>query len=234
MVYCQSLLANNGHLEKGNMKYPEDYINKIICGDCLEVMKGIPDKSVDLVCTDMPYGIDIDYGVYVDSIDNLKKLIAESIPEFLRIGKRVAIFTGITNLFLYPQPNWIMSFTWNTTGSFGKCGINQWQPIIFYGEDIKGFGSVNGILKSDTLAFSGMGAAKYSQNDHPCPKPERVMMKAIARLSNENEIVLDAFTGSGTTLKACQELNRRFIGIEINPKYCEIAQRRLAQEYLFT
>ena len=103
------------------MKYPDDYINKIICGDCLDVMKGIPDKAVDLVMTDMPYGIDIDYGIYVDSIDNLKDLIAKSIPEFLRIGKRVAIFTGITNLFLYPKPNWIMSFTWNTTGSFGKC-----------------------------------------------------------------------------------------------------------------
>ena len=79
-----------------------------------------------------------------------------------------------------------------------------------------------------------MGSAKYSKNDHPCPKPERVMMRAIARLSNEKEIVLDAFAGSGTTLKACQELNRRFIGIELNPKYCEIAQRRLSQEYLFT
>jgi DNA modification methylase len=46
------------------MKYPEDYINKIICGDCLEVMKGIPDKAVDLVLTDPPYGLDFDYEIH--------------------------------------------------------------------------------------------------------------------------------------------------------------------------
>ena len=58
------------------MEYPKDYINQIIQGDCLEVMKGIPDKSVDLVLTDPPYGLGICYKNYNDTQDNLKVLIS--------------------------------------------------------------------------------------------------------------------------------------------------------------
>ena len=216
------------------MNWPKDYINQVIQGDCLEIMKQMPDKCVDLVVTDPPYGLNYRYDTYNDSPENLITLVNEFMPEVVRIGKRVAVFTGVQNINLYPKPNWIMSWTWNTTGSFGKMGFNQWQPILFYGEDIKGFGSINNILKSDVIAFSGMGSADYSKEDgHPCGKPLNVMKKLIQRLSIEKDLIIDPFLGSGTTAVAAKQLGRKYIGIEISEKYCEIARGRLRQELLF-
>jgi DNA modification methylase len=69
-------------------------------------------------------------------------------------------------------------------------------------------------------------------NGHPAPMPEAMAQDCVATWSNPGDVVLDPFAGSGTTLKAAKELNRRFIGIEINPDYVEICQRRIAQEVL--
>ena len=103
------------------MKYPEDYINKIICGDCLEVMKGIPDKAVDLVLTDPPYGIGADKGVgwgilkgkKYDDVWDIKPLKIY-FDEMIRISKQAIIFGG--NFFTDHLPcngHWIV---WDKTG----------------------------------------------------------------------------------------------------------------------
>jgi DNA modification methylase len=124
-----------------------------------------------------------------------------------------------------------MSYSWNTTATYGMMGFNQWQPILFYGKDIKGFGSVNGILKSDSIKLSGGASigflSKCPKGKHPCPKPEIIIKKLIARLSNEGDTILDPFLGSGTTAVACKELKRNCIGIEISKEYFEIAQKRI-------
>ena len=225
---------NEEHFKQiGEIMPTKDLIGKILNEDCLITMSKMEDKSVDLVLTDPPYGLDYGYDTYVDTPENLKELISKVMPELLRIGERVAIFTGVHNLLLYPKSNWIMCWTWNTTGSFGRMGFNQWQPIMFYGEDIKGFGSVNGELKSDVFSFSGMGSAGYSkEKGHPCGKPINVMKKLVARLSKENDLVYDPFMGSGTTAVACKQLKRNFIGSEISKEYCEIARQRLRQGIL--
>ena len=112
-------------------------------------------------------------------------------------------------------------------------GFNQWQPIVFYGEDIKGFGSINGELKSDVFSFSGMGSAGYSKDkEHPCGKPINVIKKLVARLSKETDLIFDPFMGSWTTAKACLELKRNFLGAELSEKYCQIGEDRLRQQIL--
>jgi DNA modification methylase len=63
---------------------------------------------------------------------------------------------------------------------------------------------------------------------HPTEKPIGVIKKMIRNSSLKDDLILDPFLGSGTTAVACKELGRRFIGIEIEPKYCEIARQRLA------
>ena len=212
------------------MKYPDDYINKIICGDCLEVMKGIPDKSVDLVLTDPPYGLNINYEIYDDSPEKLKPFIDKFMPELLRIGKKVVLTCGVVNIQKYPAPYWTMVWTYKTTNTTGKWGFNQWQPILCYGKDPyleNCMGRQSDILDSTEYL-------RKTTEIHPCEKPMQTWKKLLARCSvKETDIVLDPFLGSGTTAVACKQMNRKYIGIEINPKYCEIAERRLAQEYLF-
>lgn len=74
---------------------------------------------------------------------------------------------------------------------------------------------------------------KESLGIHPTQKPLRIMERIIKTSSKEGNIVLDCFMGSGTTAVACKQLNRNFIGFEINPEYVKIANKRLAQEVLF-
>jgi len=205
--------------------------NKIIQGDCLEKLKKIDDKSIDVVITDPPYGLDFPYLSYSDTRENLKEIISVFVPEVMRISNRVYILCGPTQITLYPEPDWIISFTWNTTGSFGRYGYNQWTPILCYGKDLKGFGKINGVLKSDVIRISGGGGVGFMRGDvekkHTCPKPITMMLEIIKRLTNENDTVLDPFMGSGTTCVACKQLNRNFIGIEKEPEYIKIAEERI-------
>ena len=80
------------------------------------------------------------------------------------------------------------------------------------------------------------GAFKDSErglkNWHPTQKPQALMEWVIGRYTDKGDIVLDPFLGSGTTVEACKLLHRNFIGIEINPDYCKVAEKRLAQGVL--
>jgi site-specific DNA-methyltransferase (adenine-specific) len=207
-------------------------LNTIIHGDCLEVMADIPGGSIDCTITDPPYGIGYEYTSYDDTIENLMFITEHIFPEIIRVSKRVVTFCGVQNVWLYPQADWIMSYSWNTTAKYGKYGYNQWQPILLYGKDIKGFGSVNGVLKSDSVKFSGGAGigflADYKDKNHPCPKPLNVMELLVRRFTNECETVLDPFIGSGTTAIACINTGRNYIGIEKDKGYYDIACKRIA------
>ena len=201
-------------------------------GDCREILPDLP--RVDLVLTDPPYGIDYKYLSYEDTRENLLEIIKVALPLIREAAPRVAIFCGVNNLSFYPAARWVLAWHWKGTNTYGKYGYNQWQPILCYGKDIKGFGSVNGVLKSDAFRFEGGNCDEVKDfKHHPCPKNIGVMKRLCARLSFEGETILDPFMGSGTTLRAAKDLGRKAIGIEIEEKYCEIAAKRLAQEVLF-
>jgi len=205
---------------------------RVECGDCLELLKALPDGSVDAVVTDPPYGLGFPYLSYNDTRENLIALIAGFMPEARRVATRVFVLCGPTQIGLYPQADWVANVTWNTTGTFGRYGYNQWTPVLCYGSDIKGFGNVNGVLKSDTMRIIGGAGVGFQRSDaekkHTCPKPITVMDVVIRRLTNEDDSVLDLFAGSGTTGVACAKNGRSFLGFERDPTYCEIARRRIA------
>ncbi len=182
-------------------------------GDCREILPTLP--RVDAVVTDPPYGIGFKYESYDDTQDNLKALITGAI-----------IFCNHQQIWLFPIADWVGCLTWNTTFSYGKLGICQWMPILFYGKDIPGFGSIRGMIKGDVISFSG-GEPK-DRIGHPCPKPPKIMKKLINRFTNEGETLLDPLMGSGTTGVAAAKLGRHFIGIEIEPKYFDIACKRIS------
>jgi len=206
---------------------------KLYCGDCREIL---PRISGDIVVTDPPYGLQYPYRSYDDTRENLVSLLDEAMPLILAAAGRAVVMPGPTQIGLYPQPDWVGCVTWNTTGTFGKRGYNQWTPLLCYGPDVAGFGNVNGITKSDVLPISG-GSAGLSESVrmkaegiHTCPKPLNMMKKVIQRHTMENEIVIDPFMGSGTTSIACVQMGRRFIGIEKDPEYFEAAVDRIRRE----
>ena len=201
----------------------------LYCGDCLEILPTL--GKVDAVVTDPPYGINFPYLSYSDTRENLVGLIANIVPACISAASRVIVLCGPTQIGLYPQPDWVGCVTWNTTGSFGKYGYNQWTPVVCYGKDVRGFGSVNGVLKSDTAKISGGGGVGFMRGEHEkkhtCPKPITVMQPVVQRYTEPTALVVDPFMGSGTTGVACVKTGRKFIGIELDPAYCEIAKQRI-------
>jgi len=207
--------------------YPGDFVNKIICGDCLEIMKGIPDKSVDLVLTDPPYNINLKYDNYDDNKSQSEycELVNLWFDAIRRICLNIIITPGRQNLnlwlSLFPAEigSWIKS---NAHGGASIAHFAKWEPILFYGKhkrqrdsDVFEHYVDNGFLNDN----SAIG--------HICPKPIRLWKDIVNNYSDENDIILDPFFGSGTTGVAAKLLGRQFIGIEISEKYCEIAQKRI-------
>ena len=207
------------------MKYPDDYVNKVICGDCLEIMKGIPDNSVDLVLTDPPYNVGVDYGEQTnDNRDDFIEWMTPIFKETQRISKSILITTGHYRLADYAIiEKWKWLIAWHKPASIKRSpvGFTNFEPIALWG---KGSNGHVDIFKAPILVDGGL-------NGHPCPKPLKWALFQLKMFPNA-QTVLDPFLGSGTTAVACKQLGRRYIGIEISPEYCKIAEQRLAQEVL--
>jgi len=188
-------------------------------GDCLEVMRGMPDKSVDAVITDPPYGIaDIwkggsSHGWGVASLATPKrngwdiKPDKQFFDEILRIANKVVIWGG--NYFELPvSRGWLV---WSkpernfTLSEAELAWTNVPMPI-----------RVIDYRRSDP------------DREHPTQKPVGVMKFSIDKLKlPDGATILDPFMGSGTTGVACVQTGRNFIGIEIDPDYFAIAERRI-------
>jgi len=208
------------------MKYPDDYINKVIQGDCLEVMKQMPDKCVDLVLTDPPYGVSIhkqQLGKWAGSrLDkgewDLNIPSEEYFTEIFRVSKK-QIFWGGNYFPLRPSRAFLV---WDKGAGFKGRDFAECE-LAWCSEDMNAR-----IFLHDPLA-----RGDYKNKHHPTTKPVE-LMKWCLTFFPEAQTVLDPFLGSGTTALACKQLNRNFIGIELSEKYCTIANERLAQDLLFT
>lgn len=203
-------------------------VNKIYNEDCLDTMKRMPDKSIDLVLTDFPYGVNYEYDTWIDTEENLNELIKKVMPEILRISKRAIITCGHTNMWKYPQPKWIMAWVNPAGNNRNSWGFTCWQPILYYGKDPY---LENCLGARQDIIIHNESSEKWIQ--HNCPKPINFWKKLLLRGSvKETDLIYDPFMGSGTTALACKELKRNFIGSEISKDYCEIAKQRLRQEIL--
>jgi site-specific DNA-methyltransferase (adenine-specific) len=198
---------------------------ELIHADCIKVLRNMPDKSVDCIITDPPYGVGIDYGdTYEDTRGNLELLAREALPEMRRVARRVAFTCGTRNLNLYPQPTWVIA--WFYCGNtYTPWGWSSWQPILVYGADpdLK-----LRMRRPDSIRLNSNCPKEGAP--HPCPKPLGFMRKLVNRVApSPADIILDPFMGSGTTGVAAIQLGHKFIGIEINGDYLAIAKRRIAQ-----
>ncbi len=233
------------------MKYPEDYINKIICGDCLEVMKGIPDKAVNLVITSPPYNIgnnhhtgNIKHKAYDDNITEWAYQLEQKkvLNELYRVCSD-SVFYNHKNRTkdgrMITPYEWLLSrelefiikqeLVWfNGSQNFDKIRFYPMTERIYWlskSIDTKFFNHIN---HHDFFEWKPEGTNKIHKRSFPLSLPI-----SILSCFPKDYLVLDPYIGSGTVAVACKELGMKYIGIEKNPEYIEIAQRRLSQEYLF-
>ena len=224
-------------------------------GDCLEIMKDIPDKSIDLVVTDCPYHIvgggctniprkDEPSGIFnrrnTFTQKNAKsgKLFDENdiefkdwLPEVYRVLKdntHAYIFINARNLKELQQAAEDVGFKfqniiiWNKGNSTpNRYYLNAYEMILMLRKG--GAKNINNMGTKNIINIKNIRGKKT----HPTEKPIELNKIFIENSSYENEIILDPFMGTGSCGIACKELNRNFIGIELDDKYFEIAKERI-------
>lgn len=206
----------------------EEYINKIINADCLDILKQLPDKCIDLVLTDPPYGINVakngkvgggkcckvtDYGAKEWDSEIPHKEIFE---EIMRVSKNQIIFGG--NYFveyLKNSPCWIVWDKLNT-GNFADCEL-AWT-------------SFKSAVRKYEFLWNGMLQQNMQNKEkriHPTQKPADLFGMILRDYSKEGDLIADFFSGSGTTAIACHNLKRRFICVEKDFDYWKASCKRL-------
>ena len=216
---------------------------KLICGDCIEKMKQIPSESIDLIVTDPPYLIKYKTGHRKDKNhdfcseilnDDNEQLIIDYIKECYRILKnntamymfcncdRVDFFKQQLELNGFKVKNMIIWVKNNWTAGDLKAQFGKQYEIIFLVN--KGRKLFNGKRITDVWEFDRVSGKKQI---HQNQKPIDLLEQCILKHSDENEIVFDGFMGSGSTGIACLNTNRKFIGIELDEKYFNMAKERI-------
>jgi len=199
--------------------YYETELGRLYHGDCLEIMPHL--EPVDLVLTDPPYGVGFNYKQYDDTKKNHAMKIGQWFEAFKKKSNIVAVSCGIVNIWKWPQADWVLC--WHKPFSVGHSpfGANNWEPVLVY---------IDKGRRCERQSDYFNATFIKNNNKHPCPKPIAWAFEGLRILSKINEIILDPFLGSGTTAVACERLNRRWIGVEISEKYCEIAVKRIENE----
>ena len=213
------------------MKKLEDYLYyeeekpsiKIYCGDSQEIMPLIGWEAIEVIISDPPYGMDYQSAWRTDKTKWKEKIHGDNeYPKWifeLKPSNAMFVWCRWDNLYEMPKPKSFI--VWDkkchSMGDLEHEFGRQWEALAFYpGES----------HKFERRPVDLIRASKVSPDKllHPNEKPSEVYYPI---LESHKGIVVDPFMGSGSTLEACKEVGRSAIGIEINPKYCEIAKRRL-------
>ena len=226
-------------------------------GDCLELMKDIPDESIDLVVTDCPYhivsggctnvkrddepsGISNRRNAFTQKnaksgklFDNNDIEFKEWLPDLFRILKNDShcyIMINARNLKELQQEAENVGFKFQNILIWRK---NNATPNRYYLNNCE---FILMLRKGKARNINNMGTKNVldipniiGKKKHPTEKPVELMKILIENSSNKNDVVIDPFMGVGTTGIACKELNRNFIGIELDEKYFEIAKKRIEE-----
>ena len=253
--------------------------NYIQCGDCLDLLRDLPDECIDLTVTSPPYddlrlykGFSWDFESIAKELFRVTKMggvvvwiIADATVKGSETGTsfRQALYFKEIGFNLHDTMIWDKcGFT--ATGSLkvrygsvfeymfilSKGKIKTFNPIKDRKNKYAGKRKTGSIRKKDgtTKPMSSQGRvfSEYGQRfniwrfspvgknktSHPAVFPLQIAKDHILSWSNENDIVLDPFIGSGTTAIAAIRTNRQFVGFEISPEYCDMANRRIENEQI--
>jgi site-specific DNA-methyltransferase (adenine-specific) len=233
----------------------------LLCGDCIEEMKKMESETVGLIVTDPPYNLSKDYGNNDDSMSfhDYIKFSRDWLTEAKRIlvsNGTIYVFMGVRYIsyiytilekelgFLFnswiswcytqgigktkgysPRHDDILMFTKNNQFKFNLNAIRV--PQKYY----RSVNNMRGANPGNVWDFSHVHYCQQNRQQHPTQKPEAIFERMILASSDEGDLVLDPFCGSGTSMRVCQQTNRRGIGIEINYEYVKMTKERLAQEF---
>lgn len=224
--------------------YYQDDLVTLYHGNSFEVMAGMADVSVDCVITDPPYtgyvhknsksnrsgkGIsEIDFEAFTD------ELLKQAFDEFGRLTKRWVVST-LDHRHSFPMEN-------NPPTGLRLMRLGVWvknNPMPQISADRPGHGweSIAYLHRDDLKPeWNGGGShGNYVSNlatptGHPTPKPVKMFSSFVERFTNAGDLILDPFSGGGTTLLAARNMGRRAIGVELDEKYCELTAKRLSQQ----
>ena len=214
--------------------YYEDKYVRIYHGDCREILPQLPDKSVDLVPTDPPYG----FGRFSTDGQGFMELIGDTfrlIKEILKDGHWAFVFTGTgeikrllnTICLDYQRLLWLYKPADCTYPYRGWLLKSEAIALFSNGEPSPLFDRHP--YRHDCYLHYTVG--QEGVKGHPTVKPHAVIEDLVLRCE-PNHLILDPFLGSGTTCYCAKKLGRKSIGIEIEERYCEIAANRCRQEVM--
>ena len=206
---------------------------ELYCGDCLEILPTL--DKVDAVVTDPPYGIGEAAGKAKTRTSGLSsaqrgadafrkdygdddwddKTLDEELKTAMRLAQWLIVFGG--NYYdLPPTSCWLVWDKLNGNTDFADCEL-AWTNLK------------KAVRKKAYLWNGCMREERHIARTHPTQKPVGIMEWAVEHLPHKAQTILDPFMGSGTTGVACMNLGRKFIGIELEPKYFDIACERIDQ-----
>lgn len=224
----------------------------IRCGDCLELMKQLPDKSIDLIVTDPPYDISATTGGgTINTVKKLNKSLNDLVVANITKGYDIELFgeefmriMNEPNIYLWCNKKQIPEyFKFYVDKHKCKFEIIKWTKVnalptysnkylsdteyLLYFHKGKGKCFPQSYDDAKTYYLAPINQADKKKFGHPTIKPLDITQKVIRNSSKEGWTVFDPFMGSGTTGVACKLENRNFIGCEINEEYFNIAKKRI-------
>jgi adenine-specific DNA-methyltransferase len=217
------------------MKPISEFVNRIVAGDCVEVMQEMPEASVDCVITDPPYLVNYkssDGRGYQNDNPQDTSWLAPAFAQMFRVLKPDRFCVSFYGFY---KAEAFLS-AWRQAG-FDIIGHLVWvKPyaptekfVRYYHE--QAYLLAKGRPRKPRFRLPSVLDWRYTGNEiHPTQKPVMAILPLIMAYSEKGDIVLDPFAGSGTTAVAAQELGRCYIGIEIDPTYAAKAQERVRSE----
>lgn len=230
----------------------DDLIGKITCADCLDILKQLPDKCIDLVLTDPPYliknttaGGKSNFAKSIQNMNNEIKNanITEGVSldfckEIIRLQDKVNCYIWCNKAQIIDYLDFFVNqngcgfdiLCWqkdNAMPTFNNKYLTDKEYCLYFRKG--GYCQPKNYESTKTIFHEPINIKDKNAFGHPTIKPLNIFQTLIENSSKENNLVLDCFSGSGTTAVACHNLKRRFICIEKDPEYAKASQERLEQ-----
>lgn len=223
-------------------------LNNIYCGDSYVLIKQIPDKSIDCIYIDAPYYYTGNGGGssrIAQQITKMKKELQanniydgfnyEIFNDFVRIMKKINCFIWCSKEQIYPILKWwnentnctYQILTWNKTNPVPMCRGNWLSDIEYCLYFNRGTKLNDGIQYKSKWYTSALNVKDKKKFMHPTCKPVELIKRHLLHTTQPNDIVVDFFSGSGSTAVACKEIGRQYLGFEISEKWWSISIDRL-------